>query len=180
LTVGLFGAGLAVLLIWILYGSSTHWTTERPSGISGSDPIEGRGRHVNSPGGYSFDPPAGWAVLARGSASELISPDAGVVMSFGAGRPGALSDATSALLDSLRGEYSDVRVGAPERTRVDDRPAVAVTGDLRNDAGVRVRFLGIATRVAGENRVIAVFVSQPAPVGVLRAVERVIGSFEAA
>jgi hypothetical protein len=181
LTLSIFVIGLAALFIWILNVSPPGASVERAPGISaGADPIEGPRRHVNSLGGYSFDPPAGWAIRDHGSASELISPDAVVVVSFGAGRPGALPGAASALLRSIRGEYRDVRLDALDRTEVDHRPAVVASGDLRNDTGVRVRFLGIARRMAGENHVIAVFVSQPAPADVLRVVERVIGSLEAA
>jgi hypothetical protein len=178
-TVTLLGAGVMIGLVFMLSRSAVVPTIERPSRFH-VDQTEAQGTHVNELGGYSFDPPSGWVVRDHGSVSELISPGAGVVVSFGVGQPGALPDAASGLLDSIRDEYQDVRVGAPARTQVDHRPAVAVAGDLRNDAGVRVRFFGIATRVAGETRVIAVFVSQPAPAHVPPVVERVISSFEAA
>ena len=185
-TVTLLGAGVMIGLVFMLSRSAVVPTIERPSRFH-VDQTEAPGTHVNDPGthvnklgGYSFDPPPGWVVRDHGSVSELISPGAGVVVSFGVGQPGALPDAASGLLDSIRDEYQDVRVGAPARTQIDHRPAVAAAGDLRNDGGVRVRFFGMATRVAGETRVIAVFVSQPAPAHVPPVVERVISSFEAA
>jgi hypothetical protein len=180
LTLGSFAAGVAVLLIALIYPSQPR-STERLSGVSsGAGSIDGPHMHVNSLGGFTFELPAGWVVRDLGSASELTSPDSGIVVSFGTGRPGPLPDAASALLDSIRGSYRDVHVRAPERAHVADRAAVVVAGDLRNDAGVLVRFLGIATRVAGTNRVIAVFVSQPAPADLLPVVERVIETLEAA
>jgi hypothetical protein len=181
-TVGLLGGGLVVLLVSALYGSAPRSTTEGRNEPNVPEPLdEPAVTHVNEVGGYSFRPPDGWAVRDRGSASELTSPDGSVVVSFGSGRDGSLEDAGEALLDSIRNGYGDVRVGALERTHVGPRPAVVGTGSLVNAAGVRVRFLGLAIRVEGENRVIAVFVSQPAePAEVLPEVERVIGSFEAA
>lgn len=178
--VGLIGGGLLVLLLSALYGSAPRSITEGRNERSAPDLAE-PGTHVNEVGGYSFRPPEGWTVRDRGSVSELSSPDGVIVVSFGSGRPGSLWGAAEALLDSIRHGYREVRVGALEPTHVDRRPAVVGTGDLQNDAGVRVRFLGLAIRVAGENRVIAVFVSQPAdPAKVLPEVERVIESFEAA
>jgi hypothetical protein len=179
--VGLLGGGLLVLLLSALYGSAPRSITEGRNERSAPDPLAESGTHVNELGGYAFRPPEGWTVRDRGSASELSSPDGVVVVSFGSGRQGSLWDAAEALLDSIRHGYREVRVGALEPTHVDRRPAVVGTGGLLNAAGVRVRFLGLAMRVAGENRVIAVFVSQPAdPVEVLPVVERVIESFEAA
>lgn len=181
-TVGLLGAGLVVLLISTLYGSPPRSTTKRPTELSAATPpIEGSSTHVNELGGFSFEPPVGWTVRDRGSASELTSPDADVVMSFGSGREGSLQVAAQALLDSIRRGYLDVRTGTPEESHVGGRPAVVVSGDLLNASGVRVRFLGLALRVAGENRVIAVFASEPAdPARILPAVEQVIDSFSAA
>jgi hypothetical protein len=176
-TVGLLGGGALILLLSALYGSAPRSTTEGRNELSAPDLAE-PGTHVNEVGGYSFKPPEGWTVRDRGSASELSSPDGVVVVSFGSGRQGSLWDAAEALLDSIRHGYREVRVGALEPTHVDRRPAVVGTGGLRNAAGIRVRFLGVAMRVAGENRVIAVFVSQPAdPAEVLPVVERVIESF---
>ena len=180
-TVGLLGGGLLVLLLSVIYGSAPRSTTEARNEPSAPDALAERGVHVNEVGGYSFRPPEGWSVRDRGSASELSSPDGGVVVSFGSGRSGSLQEAAEALLDSIRHGYRDVRVRALEPSHVHRRPAVVGTGSLLNAAWVRVRFLGIALRVAGENRVIAVFVSQPAdPAHVLPVVERVIESFEAA
>ena len=137
--------------------------------------------HVNELGGYSFAAPAGWVIEDRGSASRLTSPDEDVVMSFGAGRSGSLDDALQALMDSIRRVYANVNVGAPQATEIDRRPALMVSGSLENAADVQVRFLGIAIQLGGQNRLIGVFVSQPAdPAEVLPAVEDVIGSFEAA
>lgn len=181
-TVGLLGTGLTVLLIVALSGSSpTPVTNARP--IESPDlltPVEDPRVHINAVGGYSFEPPAGWEVHDRGSASELISPDRGVVVSFGLGRPGTLSGAIGALLDSVRERYVDVRFGDVERTRVERRTAAVVVGSMVNAHGVRVRILGLAMRVGGVNRVIAVFVAQPAdPAEVLPAVEQIVGSFRA-
>lgn len=182
LTVGLLGGGLVVLLVSALYGSAPRSTTDGRDERDVPQPAkEEVVTHVNEVGGFSFRPPEGWTVRDRGSVSELTSPDETVVVSFGAGRDGSMEDAAEALLNSIRDGYRDVRVGALERTHVGRRPAVVGAGSLVNAAGIRVRFLGLAIHVEGENRVIAVFASQPAdPVQLLPEVERVIESFEAA
>lgn len=181
-TVGLLGVSLTVLLMAALSGSApTPSTHARPvESPTVAAPTEEQRLHINAVGGYSFEPPAGWAVHDRGSASELISPDGGVVVSFGLGRPGTLSGAIGALLDSVRGRYDDVRFGELERTHVDGHRAAVVSGGLLNEHGVRVRFLGLAMRVGGANRVMAVFVAQPAdPAEVIPAIELLVGSFGA-
>ncbi|HET9671924.1 MAG TPA: hypothetical protein VFQ40_03640, partial [Actinomycetota bacterium] len=58
---------------------------------------------------------------------------------------------------------------------------VAISGILENAAGLPVRFLGLAIRLDGENRLVSVFVSQPADAAeVLPALDQVIGSLGSA
>jgi hypothetical protein len=181
----LFGAGLIVVLLIAI--TMTFLPTQPPPSAAARSPDVddvvpiGPSTHVNALGGYSFEAPAGWMIQDRGSASRLTSPDQDVVVSFGAGRSGSLDDAVQALVESIRRVYANVNVGARQATEIGLRPAVMVSGSLENAAGVSVRFLGMAVRLGGQNRLIGVFVSQPAdPAEVLPAVDDVIGSFEAA
>jgi hypothetical protein len=181
-TLVLIGASLAILVIAAIYSPGQRVGTGQPSDIQiGADPDVVQGLHVNQLGGYAFAPPPEWVVRDRGSASELISPEGDVVVSFGTGRPGSLRDAAQALLETIRDTYAGVRAGALQATEVGARPAFVASGGLTGPSGTRVRFLGMSIRIGGENRVIGVFVSQPADAAeVLPVVERVIGSFRAA
>jgi hypothetical protein len=101
-------------------------------------------------------------------------------MVFGTGRPGALRIATEALIGSIRQRYLDVHTSEVASTLVYGRPAFFASGDLLNAQGVRVRFLGLAVRIGDDNRLISVFVSQPAdPAEILPVVDHVVASFEA-
>lgn len=177
-------AGLVLLLIAALWGPPTRPAPAGSASERVADPLGiqtgAKTTHVNELGGYLIEVPAGWTVRDRRSASELISPDERFVMSFGSGPRGSLRDAARALLDSIRSGYRGVHAGLPEPTLLNGQRAVVISGRLRNAEGIRVRFIGLATRLGGENRVIGVFVSQPAdPAEVLPVVEQVLGSFEA-
>jgi hypothetical protein len=184
--VGIAGAcllGLVVLVAVLSRSppSGTGQVQEAPSVASPPLGPPASPTHVNELGGYSFEPPAGWAVRDRGSASELTSPDGSVVITFGSGRQGSLGVTVDALLDSFRRIYADVQVEAVERTSIHRWSAVVASGELRNAADTRVRFIGIALRRAGVSRIVAVFVAQPVdPAEVLPVIDRVVGSFEAA
>jgi hypothetical protein len=107
-------------------------------------------RTQNTVGGYAFSYPPSWGLSREGSTSKVTAPDASVVVSLGRGPTGNLMQASTRLVDQIKGEYRRVTVIGQEGQLVGGVASLAVSGTGRNDTGVSLRFLAISIQGPGD------------------------------
>lgn len=153
-----------------------------PSGAAAdSDSERGRlGSHlVNRKGGYEFSYPSGWQVDRAGTKTTLTSPDGVVAVGFGADPRTTPDNGVRRFVASIRGIYSKVVRTGTSRQEVAGRPAVIAAGKATNEAGRRLRWLGISLAGPERSYLITIFtVHDSDPLQVLPPVQDVVDSFE--
>lgn len=139
----LIGAVALVLAVtfgvigWVMSGSST-------------SPAADANEVVNTVGKYRFERPPGWSTTQDGRTTTLTSPDQKTVITFGAGQPGPLPVAGTALFQQVARtivgrplKSDDVRLFPVENTRAGPRRAIVYGGDTTNAQRASVSFLAI-------------------------------------
>jgi hypothetical protein len=113
---------------------------------------------VNTVGKYRFERPPGWSTTQDGRKTTVTSPDQKTVITFGAGQPGPLPVAGTALFQQVAQTIvgrplkpGDVRVFPVETTSAGPRRAIIYGGDTINAQHTSISFLVITVENAPIN-----------------------------
>ncbi|MBW3595091.1 MAG: hypothetical protein KY391_05885 [Actinobacteria bacterium] len=107
--------------------------------------------------GYSFAYPEAWNLDQRGTAVEILAPDASVAMSFGVAPSGDVRTGMGKLLDALEDRYDVQEVRGPSPATVGTTDGVSVMGEAINDDNVRIDFTAFVVDGGSGNYAITVF-----------------------
>lgn len=146
--IGIVALVLAVtcgVIAWAMSGTST-------------SPAVDTNEVVNTVGKYRFEHPPGWSTTQDGRKTTLTSPDQRTVITFGAGQPGPLPVAGTALFQQVAQtivgrplKSGDVRLFPVENTKAGPRRAIVYGGDTTNAQHASVSFLVITVENAPIN-----------------------------
>jgi len=112
--------------------------------------------------GYSFAYPHAWNLDERGSAVEILAPDASVAMSFGVAPEGDVRVGMGELLDAIEARYEVQEVRGPNDATVGTEDGVSVTGSAVNDDGVDLDFTALVIDAGARNFAVTVFAAENA------------------
>jgi hypothetical protein len=129
--------------------NSTHETVEAETetrkpeakGGAGDDFRFATELHENKAAGYSFRYPRHWELETQRKISIITSPNRRLVISFGPGPKGRVSDAYDQFVALVDETYTDVDIEMVDATHVADNVAVRARGAATTNTGMRVRFL---------------------------------------
>lgn len=130
-------------------------TQDPPEAAAGFDRYRNRA-------GYTFDYPEAWNLDEKGTAVEIVSPDASIAMSFGVAPDGDVRNAIGTLLDALESRYEVDAVRGPTGAFVGTSNGVSVSGEGLNDNEVPIEFTAFVVEGTADNYGITVFSSQDA------------------
>lgn len=146
--------------------STSEPTTEPPEPTQSPSPDEdeppaGFDRYENE-SGYAFDHPEAWSVDERGTAVEILSPDATAAISFGLAPEGDVRTGVGRFLEAIEESYDVREVRGPNSAVAGAANGVSVEGSAFNADNVRVDFLALVVSGDDANYAIAVFTSSGA------------------
>ena len=149
-------------------GPTAEPTTEAPDPTESPTPKEdeppsGFDRYEND-AGYAFDHPEAWSVDERGTAVEILSPDASAVISFGLAPGGDVRTGIGRFLEAIEESYDVREVRGPSSAVAGTARGVSVEGSAFNDDDIRVDFQALVVAGEGGNYAIAVFTSSDADI----------------
>jgi hypothetical protein len=134
--------------------------------------------HENKAAGYSFRYPGHWELETQRRISILTSPNRRIVISFGLGPKGRVSDAYDEFVALVDETYTDVDIEMVDATHVADNVAVLARGAATTTAGIRVRFLvTVIERRENQRAIGALAATNVGSAKFPRAVREVLASF---
>lgn len=152
-------------------GSTVEPTTEapEPTKTPNDEPPPGLDRY-ESDAGYAFEHPEAWSVDERGTAVEILSPDATAAISFGLAPDGDVRAGIGRFLEAIEENYDVREVRGPNSAVAGTANGVSVEGSAFNDEDVRVDFQALVVSGVDANYAIAVFTSSGADASEVQAI----------
>ena len=133
---------------------------------------------VNAKGGYRLAAPARWTAERAGKFTTLSSSSREVSVTVGPAPKGSLAAAGKQLFDGIAATYRRVSFSGATKQVVGGREAVVFSGRGTNEAGVRLRFVGVTFSDGGRNHSMTAFARKDSSPGrVLPRIERILNSF---
>ncbi len=135
-------------------------------------------RVQSTAGGFAILLPAGVVAKKDGRTVEMTTLGTSMVVAAGPFLPGPLKASSKAFVQSMKQSYTKVRVFDRQEQRVDDRRALATSGQAVNDKKVRIRFVSVMVRANPRNFAINGFVGYDThPASVLPTLTAILNGF---
>lgn len=135
--------------------------TTEPDTSDVAEPPEGYDSYRNR-SGYAFHYPEAWNLDERGTAVEIVAPDASIAMSFGIAPEGDVRTAMGSLLGAIEDRYEVEAVRGPTEESVGAADGVSVRGEAVNEDGVPIVFAAFVVEGPADNYGVTVFSTKDA------------------